>query len=451
MAWGFPNRCACGARIRSKDKYCAYCGLQQPPVPAASGEVCEGCEGPLRARWKYCPECGEKRTVDVMKSGYSGQHVKLSDFKHASRILLLTDLHMTESATTPTLVGRLTTTNLCVDRILQRFAGDIDQLLVSGDLVDHGHVGELERFVETLEAHKLRHKTTVIPGNHDLVLQGSKRVNLAHFARMLEQLPGHPREEDGFPFVRHLGNHVVVIGLDSTGVGRKRRAAQILLNGRGRVDAEQLERLRAELTRIPSDVLKIVMTHHRINPMPHTHGIWKRLKTRVVDGWLMALDGAEELKALLTSSDNVLLVHGHHHVEHVAFPREGGLQATVGLPSSTHPDKFDGVYKLFMLVVQIGWIHLLRVVFDSPDALLEEDPLEHLRLVRSFELKRSRTPSAVQRALEKAGFQRDKQESDLLGKWATGGFGPDIAAILRRPAFLRTAEDRNRLRAQSLI
>ncbi len=451
MVWGFPNRCSCGARIRARDKFCAYCGERQEPRTPTAERTCGACSAPMAGKWLFCPECGTRRDVDVMKSGYDGEHVHLTDFKHALRILLLTDLHITEGASSPTLVGKLTHTNRCFAKILETFDGSFDQLLITGDVVDRASVGELDAFFSILSAHHLLYKTTLIPGNHDLVLKGKKRTNLEHFDEVLGKLPGHPREGDGFPFIRHLGNQVVAVGLDSTGVCRGgRRATQLLLNGRGKVDDEQLERLEGELRRIPSDVLKIVMTHHRINQMPKTHGIWKRLKTTVVDGWLMSLVGAERLKEILTTSDNVLLVHGHHHVEHVDFPRKGGLLATVGLPSSTHPDKFDGVFKLFMLVVQPDWLHILRVAYDGLDAL-RPDLLDHLRLVRSFELKRGRTPEAVRRVLAKSGFQRDKSESDLLGRWATGGFDPEIAAILRRPNFLRSAEDRNLLRAAQLI
>lgn len=69
----------------------------------------------------------------------------------------LSDIHID-------LEGRAEERAARVMRYLDELPGDLDAVLVTGDLADHGLPAEYEQVAKTLES---RHRVLLCPGNHD--------------------------------------------------------------------------------------------------------------------------------------------------------------------------------------------------------------------------------------------------------------------------------------------
>ena len=119
-----------------------------------------------------------------------------------------------------------------------------DVVAVSGDLTQRAkpeQFQEARKWLDTLQAPKV-----VVPGNHDVPYY---RV-WERFASPLGAYRTHFDDEVEPDFV---DDELAVIGINS--------ARSLTFKG-GRINAAQLERLRARLAPLPRDLLKVVVTHH---------------------------------------------------------------------------------------------------------------------------------------------------------------------------------------------
>jgi len=135
------------------------------------------------------------------------------------------------------------------ERLLQPLTGFVNQLrpdlvAISGDLTQRAkpeQFAQARGWLDTLLAPKL-----VVPGNHDIPLY---RV----WERFLSPLGNYRKYIDSNAEPDFVDGEVAVIGINS--------ARSLTFKG-GRVNAEQLERLRARLEPLPASLVKIVVTHH---------------------------------------------------------------------------------------------------------------------------------------------------------------------------------------------
>lgn len=106
--------------------------------------------------------------------------------------------------------------------IVNRMAAEqADHLIVSGDLTAYGMDAEFFEVAQVLgPLSRQPQGCSVIPGNHDRYSPETLKEHVfeRHFKDLLHSdLPGH-RSDDGFPFVRLLGEEAAVIGLCSARV-----------------------------------------------------------------------------------------------------------------------------------------------------------------------------------------------------------------------------------------
>jgi 3',5'-cyclic AMP phosphodiesterase CpdA len=154
---------------------------------------------------------------------------------------------------------------------------------VSGDLTQRAHTEqflEARNFLDAIPFPKI-----VVPGNHDVPLYNV-------FARLFRMLDKFRRfiSEDLEPF--YVDNEIAVSGVNT---------ARALTGKNGRINREQLERLRARFATVLPTHVKIVVTHHPFDLPPGVEG------DRVV------LRAESAMKSLAQIPVDMLLA-GHFHV-----------------------------------------------------------------------------------------------------------------------------------------
>jgi 3',5'-cyclic AMP phosphodiesterase CpdA len=155
-------------------------------------------------------------------------------------IVHLSDLHF--GRVNPALIAPLTT---AVKEIHP------DLVVVSGDLTQRAHAAEFEQarmFLDTLPTPQI-----IVPGNHDVPLHNV-------FARFLQPLKKyrHFITSDLEPFF--LDEEVAVLGINT---------ARSFTIKDGRINAEQIEQVRVRFSRLCSEIIKIVVTHHSFDLPDH--------------------------------------------------------------------------------------------------------------------------------------------------------------------------------------
>jgi 3',5'-cyclic AMP phosphodiesterase CpdA len=202
--------------------------------------------------------------------------------------------------------------------VLEAVVADIraarpDHWLVSGDLTHLGFAeecAEAEAWLRTLAPPA---QVTVIPGNHDCLVQDDWIATVGRWQDFLCGAPGGVAAT--FPGIRRLGD-VAIIGVNSAVPTR-------LLFADGRVGGDQrdaLERLLVELGE--QGVFRLVLMHH--SPLASGHPWRKRLRD------------AAAFEALLDRAGAELVVHGHGHQEAVSARDTGaGALPIIGAPSAS--------------------------------------------------------------------------------------------------------------------
>lgn len=143
------------------------------------------------------------------------------------------------------------------ETVVEPLARKIEELapevvVVSGDLTQRARSEQFKEAREFLDS--LPSPQIVVPGNHDVPL-----YNL--FARFLQPLDNYRRyiSEDLEPF--HADEEIAVLGVNT---------ARSLTIKDGRVNEEQVERIRQRLCPYGDHVTKIVVTHHPFD-LPEGH------------------------------------------------------------------------------------------------------------------------------------------------------------------------------------
>ncbi|MBK9518299.1 MAG: metallophosphoesterase [Anaeromyxobacter sp.] len=166
-------------------------------------------------------------------------------------------------------------------------AARVDQVVVTGDVTDHGRLDELATF-RRLTA-PIADRLTVVPGNHDRLGEDAGR-RLMSGRVAVERRPG-----------LHL------VRLDSTAPHNRR-----LLDSHGLVTAADLDAVEAALSGAGPRDLVAVLLHHHVHPLPGDD-LWERLAGLVGLPWTAELcAGAALLSRLRGRCD--LVLHGHRHV-----------------------------------------------------------------------------------------------------------------------------------------
>ena len=183
---------------------------------------------------------------------------------------------------------------LHADRAYECLAADLlvhrpDHIAVTGDVVNLGSSPEFSAVRPRLEALGSADRVSLVPGNHDLYVQGS---TLAMRAELGAFLRGDEPSIETFPSLRRRGI-IAIIGVNSalpTGP----------LMATGRVDAPQMARLDALLEALGrAGAFRIVLIHHP----PYRGGA--RLARR--------LTNAQAFEHLIARHGAELILHGHNH------------------------------------------------------------------------------------------------------------------------------------------
>jgi Icc protein len=225
----------------------------------------------------------------------STPHTYTSQEKTVTVIAHLSDPHLDGS---PRRLRRLQATLECAAGL-----PELNAVVISGDLADHGAAGEYEQFFDTLPTSP---PVLVIAGNHDLTA----------------------------PLLDALGNHGFAVTLNSTldiaGVRLIGLDSHIDHHDEGILGAAALDYARTQIA--DSDNPVILAMHHP--PVPVGHHVMDRF----------GLENADDLAELIRSHDNIVGVFtGHVHsalattyagVPHLGAP---GIVSTMRLGSKTDP------------------------------------------------------------------------------------------------------------------
>lgn len=167
--------------------------------------------------------------------------------------------------------------------LVQRLAPDV--VVVSGDLTQRAKSEQFEAaraWLDTLPGPQI-----IVPGNHDISLHNV-------FRRFLQPLERYRRyiTDDLDPVYKD--EEIAVLGVNT---------ARSLTFKDGRVNEEQVAKIRAELQGLPADVTRIVVTHHPFD-LPENVD-----ESQLVDRAPMAMRAFAECGV-------DLLLSGHLHTSH---------------------------------------------------------------------------------------------------------------------------------------
>jgi 3',5'-cyclic AMP phosphodiesterase CpdA len=185
-------------------------------------------------------------------------------------------------------------------------------LVVTGDLTNLALPGEFAHARDWLDGQGTGEAVTVIPGNHDALVPVGWREGQGQWADWMG--PG-VAGEDGYPFVKRLGEAALVGVSSATPTG--------LFLATGRIGAAQLARLETVLRALGAEgAFRVVLVHQ-----PIIDG--------AVSGRKALLDRAE-LRAVLARAGAELVLHGHAHTASVeSTPGPAGPIPVVGAPSAS--------------------------------------------------------------------------------------------------------------------
>ena len=167
--------------------------------------------------------------------------------------------------------------------LVQRIAPDV--VVVSGDLTQRAKSEEFEEaraFLDTLPGPQI-----VVPGNHDISLYNVLRRFIAPLSRYKRYIT-----DDLSPVF--IDDEIAVLGVNT---------ARSLTFKDGRVNTEQVAQIKAQLSGLPTNVTRIIVTHHPFD-LPRTFD-----DDDLVDRAPMAM------QAFAESGVDVLMA-GHLHASH---------------------------------------------------------------------------------------------------------------------------------------
>jgi 3',5'-cyclic AMP phosphodiesterase CpdA len=206
---------------------------------------------------------------------------------------------------------------------LDRIVADLiaqgpDHIAVGGDLCNIGLPQEHAAALAWLESLGPPDRISVVPGNHDIYCRPRRDPGVGRWARyMASDAQGAAFLDDpaGFPFVRVVGR-VALVGVNSALPTPPAMAW-------GRVGSEQLDRLAAVLDRLAgAGLFRLVLIHH-----PPLSGQASNAR---------GLQDAPAVEAMLARHGAELVVHGHNHLNMLAWhPCGSAMFPIVGAPSAS--------------------------------------------------------------------------------------------------------------------
>ncbi|QJR37870.1 metallophosphoesterase family protein [Gemmatimonas groenlandica] len=224
----------------------------------------------------------------------------------------LSDLHF----------GRVDTRLLAplIDRIVKI---QPDLVVVSGDLTQRARSDQFKAAREFLDV--LPRPQIVVPGNHDIPLHNV----FDRFVRPLQKYRRHI-SDDLEP--AYVDGEIAVLGVNT--------ARSATIKG-GRINQDQLGRLRARMTSVPGGTIKVVVTHHPFDLPSHYH-----------DGNLVGR--APAAMQLFAECGVDLLLAGHFHASHAGDTavryRIGGYVAVAAQAGTATSTRGRGEVNAFNLV-----------------------------------------------------------------------------------------------------
>jgi 3',5'-cyclic AMP phosphodiesterase CpdA len=163
-----------------------------------------------------------------------------------------------------------------------------DVVVVSGDLTQRARseqFKEARRFLDALPTPQI-----VVPGNHDVPLYNI----LSRFRRPLEKFRRYI-SDDVEP--EYLDNEIAVLGINT---------ARSLTVKDGRVNEQQIERIRARLRILDRRIIKIIVTHHPFD-LPEHYDADQLVGRAPIAMNMFASNGVD------------LLLAGHLHASHAGI------------------------------------------------------------------------------------------------------------------------------------
>jgi 3',5'-cyclic AMP phosphodiesterase CpdA len=204
-------------------------------------------------------------------------------------------------------------------RLVDAVRGEVDELkpdlvVISGDFTQRARTEQFREACEFLE--NLRdagHEVLGVPGNHDVPLYDVLRRFLSPLARYRRFI-----DETLCPFVELPG--VGVLGINT---------ARSLTFKDGRINKDQVEFIRETFSRVPSQAVRVLVTHHPLFALKVGDEVG-----RAIGRQELALDTIEK-----AGVDLLLAGHNHHASTHHAsdlVTRAGGaLVVQAGTATST--------------------------------------------------------------------------------------------------------------------
>jgi 3',5'-cyclic AMP phosphodiesterase CpdA len=186
-----------------------------------------------------------------------------------------------------------------------------DLAAVSGDLTQRARseqFREARAFLDTLPRPQI-----VVPGNHDVPLHNI-------FTRFLQPLAKYKRYITADLQPTYVDDEIVVVGVNT--------ARSFTIKG-GRINEDQLGRVRDQFCGLADDVIKIVVTHHPFD-LPEGHS-----ERDLVGRSQMAMTGLAECGADLFLAGHLHVSHTGHTAKRYNIAGHSALVVQAGTASST--------------------------------------------------------------------------------------------------------------------
>jgi 3',5'-cyclic AMP phosphodiesterase CpdA len=185
-----------------------------------------------------------------------------------------------------------------------------DVVVISGDLTQRARVAQFQAaraFLDTLPSPQI-----IVPGNHDVSLHNVVR-------RFLRPLDRYRRyiTDDLEPFFSDA--EIAIVGINS---------ARSLTIKSGRINAEQIARVRERFAQASPQAIRIVVTHHPFD-VPHAGG------KDIVGRAPMAMDAFAACGVDLFLAGHLHLTHTVNTASRYRIPGYGALVVQAGTATST--------------------------------------------------------------------------------------------------------------------
>ena len=218
----------------------------------------------------------------------------------------------------------------CLDRLFDHFnTTGYDHLVISGDLSNSANQGDWKIIRQKLESHGLYQwdKTTVIPGNHDLIqleeemrfynaLNPLPRLRKKAFDRRVlefciffqELITGEEGGDKAFPFLKIINFSTVKIALAALNSVYPWYPADNPLGARGYISLGQLKALGVEsVLQSLEDCVVIGLCHHAYKVYGTDSPIDQAFD------WTMELKNRDEFLEIMKVIHAKVVLHGHFH------------------------------------------------------------------------------------------------------------------------------------------